>query len=469
MAVLDTRLLLPLIICFSYTLPLLLAFIEKETAIFISFLSGFFIVSFVVFSTYFLFYNKKVRFLYSNLALRIYFMWLVAGIIYAIPVILYEFQNEADFSIINSFFTVFLALTTTGSSYIVEKYSHSQTMLFWFALIQWIGGGLTITSFLLLYYARKRNTVFSELLLFFRWYIVVTLFVIITFLLMKLAPVEALILSFSSISLGSIVPTQEGLLEFYGIKIAALFFFYIILFSLPFFILLVNITQNKSLHVEVKNFYYLSRISLLLFIVIILFSIIHTMNTQYGDIHIIVAEITNLISLSTTSGVKIVNISTTENSLYISVVFLIVVIGAHQGSSGGGVRIGNMRILKNMIVTEIYRVCHPHNRIFYEHEKSHDYSFAFANFFGFILLIFFGALLISFEGESFFSSIMLSLGYLANTDNMLFFTMTEPLTHFVSYHALTKSALIAIMIIGRLEIVVFMVYFTKYYWREKYV
>tara|TARA_B100001971_G_scaffold6544_1_gene5449 strand:+ start:12 stop:701 length:690 start_codon:yes stop_codon:yes gene_type:complete len=227
---------------------------------------------------------------------------------------------------------------------------------------------------------------------------------------------------------------------------------------IPFFnlYLIYNIFfGNRSLTSNQEDFYLLI---LLLFVLIITYIFF---NNIYGFNSILFAVLSSLSNIGLGLDTQFANLS---------VLFLIlVIIGGSSFSTSSGLKFMKLYILSKFSLKEIYLNVKPFyvssNTLFLSKYKIKDEEINnyFLSIVFFILSIFILSGILSFQEINFKDSITLSILTITNTTNSNNYNLNE--FYFLDINIISKTSLMLFMIIGRVELVCFLILIKKFFFK----
>ena len=370
-----------------------------------------------------------------------------------------SFLPSFDYNFINAFFESISGFTTTGLTLYDSLEGLPLSLLLWRAETQWIGGIGIVVVFLFiisrLYYHGKEETTqieatsslyqsqgFSQklesslqkstrnVLIIYGGY---TLLGIILLFSSGMSLFESLSLSFTSISTGGFIVTDN--LNATNIQLIILSFL-MLLGSISF------IVHNKILQRKFKEFFlsYEKNVFLLFLLVGVCLSLI-----VFTDIKTVLFE---LISAFTTTGYSISEISTLP-SLFIMIIVIGMLIGGSVASTSGGLKIARVYSLISMVPWMIRKLISPRHaviplRINKEVVEEKDQFIVVVFVTLFILILFAGTIIFLLLGYGFLDSIFQMSSALGTVGLQTINLMAVPV--------IGKIVLILTMLLGRLEI-----------------
>ena len=456
-------------------IPLVVQFFYREVD------SSFFGASIItiIFGTLFflsnLDHNKKLNlqqaFLLTSLS------WLSIAVFGSLPFI---FSNTS-FSITNAFFESMSGITTTGSTIISNLENMPKGILFWRAILQWLGGiGIIIMAITLMpimnvggmQLFKISNNDSSEKILpkskevalrLIYIYSSLTALCAISYKILGMSYFDSLTHSMTTIATGGFSNYNEsiGFFDSSAIEISAMIF--IILGSLPFIAYIKFLSGNKRIFfsdIQIKTFFKIILIS------IVILSIYLTINnsTQFNLRSIFF----NIISILTGTGY--VNAQFDGWGSFPLVLFLgLMFIGGCAGSTTCGIKIFRIQILYSFISNQLKKIIYPKGIFVLKYNQSPVNDKFIASIISFIYLyfviFFIITALLSLTGLDFITSISGAATSISNVGPGLG-SIIGPNGNFSSLPDISKWILTLGMILGRLELFAILVLFLPSFWRN---
>ena len=459
----------PIIISLIYNEQNYLSFLESSL---ITFVTGLFL--------YGVNYSKD----YEDLKIRdgfllIVLLWFIFSIFASIPFIL----KTDPLTIVNAYFEAVSGLTTTGATIFVNLDNELKSILFYRALLQWVGGlGIVVLALALfpilgiggmqLYRGEASNPVNNNKLrpkmaetaksLWFI-YLFLTILCFFCYRFSGMTNFDAVTHAFTTIAIGGFSNYDNSFAYFSNNLIylfASVFMFLsAISFSLHF------VAFNKidiTGYFKDKELRFYATIIFVSFILI--FIVLQSTNTN-GNFDTLILSVFQTISFATTTGF----VSTDQSSLPLFIPYLLIALagmGACAGSTGGGLKAIRVYILFRQAKNELKKLIHPSSVIPLKigdnviDKEISDSVWGFVSVYLFAL--FFGILLILATGiniETAFSTIFSCLNNLGPA-------LGDATENYASLNDASKIILSFTMILGRLEIYTLLVLFTTFFWRS---
>ena len=459
----------PIIISLIYNEQNYLSFLESSL---ITFASGLFL--------YGVNYSKD----YEDLKIRdgfllIVLLWFIFSIFASIPFIL----KTNPLTIVNAYFEAVSGLTTTGATIFVNLDNELKSILFYRALLQWVGGlGIVVLALALfpilgiggmqLYRGEASNPVNNNKLrpkmaetaksLWFI-YLFLTILCFFCYRFSGMTNFDAVTHAFTTIAIGGFSNYDNSFAYFSNNLIylfASVFMFLsAISFSLHF------VAFNK---IDITGYFKdkeLRFYATIIFVSFILIFIVLQSTNANGNFDTLILSIFQTISFATTTGF----VSTDQSSLPLFIPYLLIALagmGACAGSTGGGLKAIRVYILFRQAKNELKKLIHPSSVIPLKigdnviDKEISDSVWGFVSVYLFAL--FFGILLILATGiniETAFSTIFSCLNNLGPA-------LGDATENYASLNDASKIILSFTMILGRLEIYTLLVLFTTFFWRS---
>ena len=459
----------PIIISLIYNEQNYLSFLESSL---ITFASGLFL--------YGVNYSKD----YEDLKIRdgfllIVLLWFIFSIFASIPFLL----KTNPLTIVNAYFEAVSGLTTTGATIFVNLDNELKSILFYRALLQWVGGlGIVVLALALfpilgiggmqLYRGEASNPVNNNKLRpkmaetaksLWLIYLFLTILCFFCYRFSGMTNFDAVTHAFTTIAIGGFSNYDNSFAYFSNNFIyffASVFMFLsAISFSLHF------IAFNR---IDVTGYFKdkeLRFFTTIIFVSFILIFLVLQSTNANGNFDTLILSIFQTISFATTTGF----VSTDQSSLPLFIPYLLIALagmGACAGSTGGGLKAIRVYILFRQAKNELKKLIHPSSVIPLKigdnviDKEISDSVWGFVSVYLFAL--FFGILLILATGiniETAFSTIFSCLNNLGPA-------LGDATENYASLNDASKIILSFTMILGRLEIYTLLVLFTTFFWRS---
>ena len=406
------------------------------------------------------------------------FSWIIFALISAIP---YPFFN---LSIINSIFEATSGITTTGAT-ILTHFDYPKAFFFWRSLTQWIGGMGIIIMFIAvlpqfavagrqMFFAeapgptedkftpRVRNTAST----LWKLYLGMTIVLIILLKITGMPLFDSVCNAFSTMSAGGFSPHAHSIMG-YQIPAATIIITIFMLLAGTSFNLQYKAFQQKNPLVLFKDeefrVYFFAIIILTL---LVAFPLLFVNYYAFGDA--IRHAVFQVVSLMTSSGFASSDYTNWAYSAQIMLV-LAMIISSCSSSAGGGIKIARLLLIFKILKNEISKVLHPNAVIPVKHNDKAISTEVLRQviIFAFQYLIIFGVsaiavTLIEHNHTIGFTSTFAAIGNIGPA-----FGQIGPMGSFDSLQISTKVILTINMLVGRLELIPFIVMLNPEFWNFK--
>ena len=415
--------------------------------------------------------NLQQAFLLTSLS------WLSIAIFGSLP---FVFSN-VYFSFTNAFFESMSGITTTGSTIISDLENMPKGILFWRAILQWLGGiGIIVMAITLmpimnvggmqLFKISSNDT--SEKILpkskeialrLIYIYSFLTLLCALSYKILGMNFFDSITHSMTTIATGGFSNYNDSIAFFnsFNIEIAAMFF--IILGSLPFLAYIKFLNGNRKIFfsdIQIKTFLKI------IFSSVIILSIYLILNdtTQLNFRSVIF----NVISILTGTGyvnAQFDNWGSFPLVLFIGLMF----IGGCAGSTTCGIKIFRIQILYSFISNQLKKIIYPKGIFVLKYNQNavdNKFISSIISFIYMYLVIFFIiTALLSLSGLDFITSISGAATSISNVGPGLG-SIIGPNGNFSTLPDISKWILSLGMILGRLELFAILVLFLPSFWRN---
>ena len=415
--------------------------------------------------------NLQQAFLLTSLS------WLSIAIFGSLPFI---FSN-IEFSITNAFFESMSGITTTGSTIIPNLENMPKGILFWRAILQWLGGiGIIVMAITLMpimnvggmQLFKISNNDSSEKILpkskeiairLIYIYFGLTALCAISYKILGMNVFDSMTHSMTTIATGGFSNYNEsiGFFDSVYIEISAMIF--IILGSLPFIAYIKFLSGNRGIFfsdIQIKTFIKTVAFSTILLMVYLILN-----NSSNLDIRSIFF---NVISILTGTGY--VNAQFDNWGGFPLLLFLgLMFIGGCAGSTTCGVKIFRIQILWSFVGNQLKKIIYPKGIFVLKYDKNpidNKFVSSIISFIYMYLIIFFIiTALLSLTGLDFITSISGAATSISNVGPGLG-SVIGPNGNFSSLPDISKWILTLGMILGRLELFAILVLFLPSFWRN---
>ena len=415
--------------------------------------------------------NLQQAFLLTSLS------WLSIAIFGSLPFIF----SSIEFSFTNAFFESMSGVTTTGSTIISNLENMPRGILFWRAILQWLGGIGTIVMAITLMpimnvggmqLFKISNNDSSEKILpkskeialrLIYIYSGLTALCALSYKVLGMNTFDCVTHSMTTIATGGFSNYNESIGFFNSISIEISAMIFIILGSLPFIVYIKFLSGNKKIFfsdIQIKTFLKI------IFISIIILSIYLTINnsTQLNLRTIFF----NVISILTGTGY--VNAQFDSWGGFPLILFLgLMFIGGCAGSTTCGIKIFRIQILYSFVINQLKKIIYPKGIFVLKYDQSPIDNKFISSIISFIFLyfviFFLITALLSLTGLDFITSISGAATSISNVGPGLG-SIIGPNGNFSSLPDVSKWILTLGMILGRLELFAILVLFLPSFWRN---
>ena len=405
--------------------------------------------------------------------------WIIIAFFASIPFI----YSASNLHFTNALFESISGITTTGATVITNLDHLPEGILIWRSLLQWFGGiGIIVLALAILPTLQiggmqllhmehddpyektipKINQFVLEIILL---YIFLTFFCSIFYFLSGMNGFESIAHSMTTISTGGFSTNDDSFKSFYNFNIELTAIAFMIVGSLPFVIFL------KTIHGDWKSLFSDDQIKLFFLLILILTSLMAYWlinEYNYSIIDSIKLSTFNIISILTGTGYTSSNFNM-WGGFGLIIMFIIMFIGGCAGSTTGGVKIFRLQLLFRGAQTQIKKLIQPHGvfvATFNQKSVSEDtFNSIMGFFFMYILIFFLGSIVLSFFGLDFLTAISASASAISNVGPGLG-NLIGPNGNYNSLPLESKWVLSLLMLIGRLELLTFLVLLSIPFWKK---
>ena len=415
--------------------------------------------------------NLQQAFLLTSLS------WLSIAIFGSLPFI---FSN-IEFSFTNAFFESMSGITTTGSTIISNLENMPKGILFWRAVLQWLGGiGIIVMAITLMpimnvggmQLFKISNNDSSEKILpkskeialrLIYIYSGLTVLCALSYKILGMNIFDSITHSMTTIATGGFSNYNEsiGFFDSISIEISAMVF--IILGSLPFIAYIKFLGGNKKIFfsdIQIKTF-----LKIIFYSVIILSIYLIIDNSTELNLR---SVFFNVISILTGTGY--VNAQFDNWGSFSLIIFLgLMFIGGCAGSTTCGVKIFRIQILYSFFKNQLKKIIYPKGIFVLKYDKNavdEKFVSSVISFIYMYFIIFFViTALLSLTGLDFITSISGAATSISNVGPGLG-SIIGPNGNFSTLPDISKWILTLGMILGRLELFAILVLFLPSFWRN---
>ena len=422
--------------------------------------------------------NKKINLQQAFLLTAL--SWISIALFGSLPLIF----SSLKLSFIDAFFESMSGITTTGSTVINDLINTPKSILFWRAILQWLGGiGIVVMAITLmplmniggmqLFKIDSSDT--SEKILpktrqialnIFSIYLFLTIICSISYFFAGMNLFDSITHSMTTIATGGFSNYNESLGYFRNPYIEIIAMIFILAGSIPFIAYLKFLSGNKKVFFTDIQIIGLLKICFFSILIMFVYLVLNSDTNNYLNNLRISAF--NVISILSGTGYVTSNFDLWgEFSL---VFFLILMfIGGCAGSTACGIKIFRIQILLLFIKNQIKKIIYPRGifPISYNKEKISDkfISSIISFIFLYFLIFFIISILLSFSGLDFITSISAAATSISNVGPGLG-EIIGPNGSFKDLSYFYKWILCFGMLLGRLEIFALLVLFFPNFWEK---
>lgn len=402
--------------------------------------------------------------------------WILFGLIAAIPYLFY------GMSFIDALFESVSGITTTGAT-IFQTYNYPEVVLFWRSFSQWLGGMGIIVLFVAIlpqfavagrqmffaeapgptedkFTPRIKNTASALWIV----YAGMTVACTICLWLAGMKPFDCICNSMSTLAAGGFSPNPLSIAGYHSNLINWIIIIFMFIAGTSFVLQSKVLTKRKlSLFWKSEEFRWYTFV---LFAFSCILALFLYFEQHFSGFHSITASLFQILSLSTSTGAASEDYQMWSFNSKM-VLFTAMFISSCSGSAGGGIKITRWILICKYIKNELYKILHPNavrtikvdNTVVAPEVIRQTIFFVFC-YVGLLTVSAFVLCLIEQDivvgvtsGVSSIADIGPGLGHIIG-----------PMGSFASIHPISKCILIFNMLIGRLEIIPFLVLFNKDFW-----
>ena len=405
--------------------------------------------------------------------------WISIAIFGSLPFIF----SELDLNITDAFFESMSGITTTGSTVIINLDNAPKSILFWRAILQWLGGiGIIVMAITLMpimnvggmqLFKISSNDNAEKILprskeISLRLIIIYSVLTFLCALFYKIFGMnffDSLTHSMTTIATGGFSNYNDSIGYFNSSLIETTSMIFILLGSIPFIAYIKFLNGNKKIFFsdsQIKTFFII-----VIFSIILLFIYLAILKQSLFEISIRSVAF-NVISILTGTGYVTKDFDQWGN--FPLIFFLILMfIGGCAGSTACGIKIFRIQLLYHFLLNQLKKIIYPRGIFVIKYDKSNiDDKFmssVISFIFLYIVIFFLLTAILSLTGLDFITSISGAATSISNVGPGLGETI-GPNGNFSSLSDPSKWALSMGMILGRLELFAILVLFIPSFWRK---
>ena len=405
--------------------------------------------------------------------------WLAFSLIASIPYLFFNFSVE------NAFFEGISGATTTGAT-ILTHFDYPKALFFWRSLTQWLGGMGIIVLFIAVlpqFAVAGRQMFFAEApgptedkltprikntaTALWGLYVILTLIEIGLLVYFKMPLFDAVCNSFSTISSGGFSPNPQSIMGYNSIPIMWVVIVFMF-FSGCNLALLYRVFTKFKYNLLWKNEEFKIYLKIIAIISLSIFGVLY-LNNHVASVESFTNSVFTVLSIMTSTGFASCDYSMWSVSAQI-LLFIVILFGASAGSTSGGIKIMRALIVFKYLKREIIKLLHPNAVITIKQDNvtvAPDIVSQIIAFIVFYIAIFIVSGLTVSIIES---NVVIGFGGSMATLSIIgpaFGHTIGPAGNYESLNAITKFIFMVNMLIGRLELVPFLIMLNKDYWAIK--
>lgn len=403
--------------------------------------------------------------------------WILLSLVGALPFYLSgEFPTYTD-----ALFETISGFTTTGATILTDVEGLSKCIQFWRCFTHWIGGmGVLVLILAVLPLSGSYNMhlmraespgpsvgklvpkVKNTAMILYGIYIVITVAQIIALILAGLHPYDDVTLAFSTVGTGGfgLLNTSIGN---YSTAVQIIFTVFMLLCGINFqvFYLLLIRKVKDAFHFEELRYY---------LIIVFVAAVLITINVSSffsSGLEAFHHALFQVVSVITTTGFATLDYNVWPEFSK-TILFLLTLLGACAGSTGGGFKVSRLIVMVRSIKNEISYVIHPRS-IKKIHMNGHIVEDSIIKsiqvYTMLYILIFFGSfLLLSLNEFDFVTNITAVAATFNNVGPGL--NIVGPAGNYSAFSGFSKYILMFDMLAGRLELLPILVLFSPRTWKK---
>ena len=407
------------------------------------------------------------------------FSWIIFGIVSGLPFIFYGLHP------VDAIFEAVSGITTTGAT-ILTNFDYPKTFFFWRSLTQWLGGLGIIVLFIAILpqYAvagrqmfiaeapgptedkitpRIRNTASA----LWKNYAELTFLQVILLHAAGMPVFDAVCNSLSTLAAGGFSPNSQSLAGYNSYPMYWITTIFMFLAGASFIFQYKVLTQKKpSLllkNEEFRTYTFMTCLMALLIAIALFFY------DGYSIKEALTHAFYQVISITTSTGSASVDFAK-WHFIPQALLFTVMFMGSCASSAGGGIKMTRWILVYKSMKNSLIKILHPNailnvkvdNAIIPHEILNQTVVFVFFYFLCFAI----GAFLITVIEQNSTIGITSSITALGNIGPG-FGNIVGPMGSFSSMHMSTKIIMTISMLVGRLEIIPFLVMFQKDFWSFK--
>ena len=405
--------------------------------------------------------------------------WITFGVIAAIPYLFYKF------SVIDALFESVSGITTTGAT-IFPHFNYPKALFFWRSLTQWLGGIGIIVLFVAVlpqFAVAGRQMFFAETpgptedkftprvrstaALLWGLYLGLTVLLVVLLTLAGMPLFDAVCNSLATLSAGGFSPNAESIMGYRSPLITCLILLFMFFAGTSFNLQYMVFVKKKNPFLFFKNEEFR-----LYFSVVMISSFLIALSLYFTNNYNVFAAIRHamfqVVSLMTSTGSASVDFVQWSFPAKI-LLFIVMFFGSCASSAGGGIKMTRWLLVFKSMKAELVRILHPNAVINVKVDDNVISTEVLRQVIVFVIFYFviFGltAVIITLIEQNYVFGLTSSITTLGNIGPG--FGAIGPMASFDILHSSTKFILIVNMLVGRLELIPFLVMTQRDFWSIK--
>lgn len=398
--------------------------------------------------------------------------WIIFSLISAIPYLFY------GLSPVNSIFEAVSGITTTGAT-ILTHFDYPHVFFFWRSFTQWLGGLGIIVLFIAIlpqfavagrqmffaeapgptedkFTPRIRNTASA----LWKIYAGFTVLEIILLVWNGMPAFDAVCNSLSTLSAGGFSPNEYSIMGYHSNTITWIVLIFMFLAGASFNLQYKFLVQKNPL-LLFKNEEFRTYFLLVILMALLITASLHSHN--FTD------AIFQVVSITTSSGFASVDFEKWDYTSKL-ILFIVMFMGSCASSAGGGIKIARWLVVFKSMKSEIVRILHPNAVVNIKMDNKTiqpEVARQIVVFVFFYFLIFgVTAIIMSMIEQNTAVGLTGAISSLGNIGPGVAVS-TGPMGNFDSMHTASKLIFTVNMLVGRLELIPFLVLLQKDFWTIK--
>ena len=417
--------------------------------------------------------NLQQAFLLTSLS------WISIAIFGSLPFIF----SSLELSITDALFESMSGITTTGSTIITNLNDSPKAILFWRAILQWLGGiGIIVMAITLMPIMNvggmqlfkistsdksekilpKSKEISIRLILIYSG---LTFLCAIFYKIFGMNFFDSLTHSMTTIATGGFSNYNESIGYFNSPTIEITSIIFIILGSIPFIAYIKFLSGDKKIFIsdsQIKSF-----VKIIIISILILFFYLVLQNKNFEEISLRAISF-NVVSILTGTG-YVTKEFDNWGSFPLIFFLILMFIGGCAGSTTCGIKIFRVQILYLFLINQLKKIIYPRGIFIIKYDNNSVDEKFMASIISFIylyiIIFFIITALLSLSGLDFITSISGAATSISNVGPGLG-TIIGPNGSFSLLPDFSKWVLSIGMILGRLELFAILVLFLPSFWRN---